>query len=229
MNKKSENLLSPQIAKFKGILPINKPRGKTSFSLVSVLRKLSGEKKIGHSGTLDPFATGVIVLLVGREFTKQSSFFTNQDKEYLATLKLGEATTTFDCDGPTTLFSSLIPTKNAIEKILDRFQGEQTQIPPMFSAKKIGGKKLYELARKGIEIERAPVTIQLKTEMLAYDYPFLTLKIQCSKGTYIRTIAHDIGMHLSCYAHLTALTRTRSGSFHIDDCLDGSTLFAHLH
>lgn len=203
-----------------GILLVNKPKGKTSFNLVSRLRFLSGISKIGHAGTLDPFATGVMVMLVGKKFTKMSDLFLTQDKEYEATLHLGIATDTFDLEGKILSESSLIPTLEEVVQALSYFQGEIWQTPPMFSAKKVEGKKLYELARKGITIERKPVLVKLKTELLSYDYPFLTLRVSCSKGTYIRSIADDLGKHLRTGAHLTKLVRTRSGPFLLQDCIE---------
>lgn len=208
-----------------GIHPINKPPGKTSFSLVRALRKKTNIKKIGHAGTLDPFADGVMILLIGRSFTQKADTFINQDKEYEAILHLGSATTTYDPEGEVTQTSDYIPTLSEIEEALLKFQGTIDQIPPMYSAKKVEGKKLYQLARKGIEIERKPVSITLETKLLNYTYPKLALHITCSKGTYIRSIAHDLGLNLGCYAHLTSLTRTRCGPYHLRDCLDGSELY----
>ncbi len=203
-----------------GLLLLNKPKGKTSFSLVAFLRKVTGVKTIGHAGTLDPFATGVMVMLIGREFTKRSNEFLNHDKQYLATLHLGIETDTYDIDGKIMAQSPIIPTLNEINQALLSFQGTIQQIPPMFSAKKVNGKKLYELARKGKEIEREAKSVTLKTTLISYDYPHLVLDISCSKGTYIRAIAHDLGQMLGTYAHLSALTRTRSGPFELKDCVE---------
>lgn len=207
-----------------GILLVNKPKGKTSFSLVYDLRKSLGVKKIGHAGTLDPFATGVMVMLIGRNYTRLSDQFLCNDKEYLAQVCLGMETDTYDCDGQILAVSPEIPTLEQIKIALNEFQGEIDQIPPMYSAKKQQGKKLYELARKGQIVERKPSRIVLQTELLAYSYPYLELRINCSKGTYIRSIAHDLGVKLGCGAHLTGLIRTRSGTFLLKDCVDGSQL-----
>lgn len=207
-----------------GILLVNKPKGKTSFSLVGALRKRLGVKKIGHSGTLDPFATGVMVMLIGRDYTRQSDQFLGQDKEYLAELFLGSSTDTYDCEGTILSQSEYVPTLNEVQKVIACFQGELEQIPPMYSAKKIGGKKLYELARQGKEVTRATCKIKVKTDLIYYEYPKMVLRVSCSKGTYIRTLAHDIGIQLSCGAHLTNLQRTRSGAFHLKDCIDGVLL-----
>ncbi len=202
-----------------GILLIDKPKGKTSFSLVAILRRLIGVQKIGHAGTLDPLATGVMVLLVGKNFTRQSDRFLSADKEYRGILKLGEATDSYDAEGALTESSDKIPSLEEIQKALSLFQGEVWQTPPMFSAKKIAGKKLYELARKGIEVERAPVKVFMKIILESYTYPHLHLHITCSKGTYIRSLAHDLGKQLGCLAHLLELRRLRSGTFRIEDCL----------
>ncbi len=207
-----------------GILPVHKPKSKTSFSLVSILRKLTGIRTIGHAGTLDPFAEGVMILLIGKKFTRLSNCFLHQDKEYLATLHLGLTTDSYDTEGQVTGESSYIPTSTEIEDTLLKFQGTILQTPPMFSAKKVGGKKLYELARKGITIEREQVPVTLHIELIQYTYPHLTLKVQCSKGTYIRSLAYDIGLELNCGAHLSALTRTRSGNITLQDCCEGAQL-----
>ncbi len=210
--------------KGEGLLLVDKERDRTAFYLVKVLRKISSIKKIGHAGILDPFATGVMVMLIGRPYTKMSDRFLNDDKEYIATLKLGAATDTFDCDGQITKESDLIPTLGEIEEVIQTFQGSTLQTPPMFSAKKIDGQKLYLLARKGIEVERKPIQITVALEILDYSYPELKIRASCSKGTYIRTLAHDIGSKLGTCAHLIALERTRSGCFTLKDCIDAKSL-----
>jgi tRNA pseudouridine55 synthase len=209
---------------FEGVLPICKPKLKTSFSLVTILRKLTHIRTIGHAGTLDPFADGVMILLIGKRFTQLSHRFLHQNKEYLATVHLGIVTNTYDIEGQITAQSSFIPSSSEIEKALLKFQGTIMQTPPMFSAKKVEGKKLYELARKGIIIERQAVSVNLHVELLDYSYPNLKLKVQCSKGTYLRSLAYDIGIELGCGAHLSSLTRTRSGAFTLEDCCDGARL-----
>ena len=207
-----------------GILPICKPKSKTSFSLVTIMRRLTGVRTIGHAGTLDPFAEGVMLLLIGKRFTQLSNRFLNQDKEYLAIARLGITTDTYDIEGQVTAESTHIPSLAEIEAALLKFQGSILQTPPMFSAKKVDGKKLYELARKGITIERQAVPVTLHIELIDYDYPHLELKVQCSKGTYLRSLAHDLGNELNCGAHLSTLTRTRSGTFSLEDCCDGARL-----
>lgn len=209
----------------KGIFPVNKPPGKTSFSLIRMLRKITGIRKIGHAGTLDPFAEGVMIFLIGREYTKQAGTFILQDKEYEAVLYLGITTSTYDPEGEITSQNSEVPKLEQIEASLTHFQGTIQQTPPMFSAKKVGGKRLYELARKGIEIPRQPITISVKTQLINYEYPWLTLRISCSKGTYIRTLAHDLGQRLGCGAYIKKLTRIRCGPYTLQDCFDGSQLY----
>ena len=207
-----------------GILLVNKPKGRTSFSLVAQLRRITGIRTIGHAGTLDPFATGVMVMLIGKAFTRLSQSFLEQDKEYLGKLHLGVATDSYDSEGKVVATSDLIPPLEALKEALSHFQGNILQVPPMFSAKKKGGKKLYELARKGITIEREAQKVTVHTQLISYHYPFMEIYVRCSKGTYIRSIAHDLGQTLSCGAHLCELTRMRSGAFHLKDCIDASVL-----
>lgn len=207
-----------------GILLIDKPAGRTSFSLVAQLRRLSKIKKIGHAGTLDPFATGVLVLLIGKTYTRLSDTFLTSDKTYRATIQLGASTDSYDCTGTILDQSDCIPSKEELEGVLSTYQGSILQTPPMFSAKKVNGKKLYELARKGIEIERAQAQVDVQTKLLDYTYPNVTIEVTCSKGTYIRSLAHDIGNDLGCFGHLSQLTRTRSGTFSLEECVDAPTL-----
>jgi len=207
-----------------GILLVDKAPGFTSFNLVSILRRLTKIEKIGHAGTLDPFATGVMVMLVGRDYTKRSDEFLTSDKQYLATLQLGSTTDSYDIDGAILSSSDIVPTLIEIEKAIDAFQGEILQVPPMYSAKKINGKKLCDLARKGITVERAPVKVRTSIKLITYTYPTLEIEVTCSKGTYIRSLAHDIGALLGCGAHLKELIRTRSGGFCIEDCTPQAAL-----
>ncbi len=207
-----------------GLLLVNKPKGRTSFSLIRSLTKLTGIKKIGHAGTLDPFATGVMIILIGRKYTRLSEHLLFQDKEYIATIYLGTTTDSYDCDGKIVARSKKIPTLQEVVKSLEYFQGEIDQVPPMFSAKKINGRKLYEYARKGEIIERKPCLVKVSSHLLKYEYPEIHIKISCSKGTYIRSIAHELGLNLGCGAYLKDLQRSRSGKFFIEDCIDGSLL-----
>ena len=202
-----------------GILLVDKPASKSSFYLVNVLRRITGIKKIGHSGTLDPFATGVMVMLVGKDYTRRSQEFTGHDKAYTTTLFLGKSTDSYDIEGQITATSDLVPTFEQIQEALTHFQGTIEQVPPMFSAKKHKGKRLYELARKGETVERPPVHVNVMVELVEYTYPHLKLAIHCSKGTYIRSIGHDLGERLGCHAHLETLTRTKSGPFSLNECV----------
>lgn len=205
-----------------GILLVDKPQGRTSFSIIRSLVKKTGIKKIGHAGTLDPFATGVLVILVGRKYTKLSDKLLFQDKEYQAIAYLGTTTDSFDCDGKIVGHSKKVPTLDEILHASQYFQGEIQQEPPMFSAKKIHGKKLYEYARKGLIIDRPPATVRVSLEITSYQYPRVFFSVKCSKGTYIRSIAHELGNMLGCGAYLEELRRSRSGQFSIDQCIDGN-------
>ena len=202
-----------------GFLLIDKPSGVSSFFMVHVLRRRLKQPKVGHAGTLDPFATGLLILLFGRKWTRQADSFLCHDKEYEASLFLGSTTDTFDCTGTLTCGSPHIPTIDEITSVLAEFQGECLQTPPMYSAKKVDGKRLYSLARQGLSVEREPQKIRLTTTVCSYDYPRLDLHVCCSKGTYVRSLAHDIGQKLGCGAHLQGLRRTRSGQFNVDNAL----------
>ncbi|MBM3193731.1 MAG: tRNA pseudouridine(55) synthase TruB [Chlamydiae bacterium] len=201
-----------------GILLVDKPKDKTSFYLVHVLRKITGVKKIGHTGTLDPLATGVMVMLIGSKYTKMTPQLIKHSKTYETTIILGKISDTYDIQGEVKEVSKKVPTLDEISEALLKFQGKISQIPPMYSAKKQNGKKLYELARKGIEIERPPVEVEVETKLLSYNYPYVKLSISCSSGTYIRSIAHDLGISLETGALVFELTRTSSGPFHLNEC-----------
>lgn len=208
-----------------GILLVDKPKGATSFSLVRALRRRLNVAKIGHAGTLDPMATGLMVMLIGKNFTRLSNTFLETTKEYEAELTLGYSTDTFDAEGQVTAHSPLIPTLADVEEALTHFQGETEQLPPMFSAKKINGEKLYDLARRGQTVERKKAKVTMTITLLSYAYPRLTLHVRCSKGTYIRTLAHDLGTRLGSLATLTALRRLASGSFQLANSFPGHLLF----
>jgi len=210
--------------KMEGILLVDKPANMSSFAVVSAARRRLGVKKIGHGGTLDPFATGLLVLLVGRSFTKRAGEFLHGDKSYRATLKLGQSTDSFDLDGTIVESSDKIPTLQEVEEVIARFQGTLEQVPPMFSAKKVGGVRLYELARKGQVIERKAVTVHVQITVIRYSYPELEIEVKASKGTYIRSLAEDIGRQLGSFAHLIALRRLESGRFSLADSVDFAAL-----
>jgi tRNA pseudouridine55 synthase len=208
------------------IIPINKPAGITSHTVVNKLRRFYGIKKIGHAGTLDPFATGVLILLVGRESTKRSDEFMKQDKIYRTKLKLGYISDTYDKDGVIQEYNiQKVPTRSEIESTMASFIGEISQIPPMYSAIKINGKKMYELARKGEYVDIPPRLVNIyNINVLDYNYPYLILDIYCSSGTYIRSLGYDIGMKLGTGAYLEELERRQSGEYTIENCYTLDTL-----
>jgi len=196
-----------------GVLIIDKPEGWTSFDVVAKLRGALRIKRIGHGGTLDPMATGVLPIFIGTA-TRLSNTSTDATKEYLAGIKLGTITDTQDITGNILSENEVTVTFDDLKAILPRFTGPQKQLPPMFSAKKKDGKKLYELARKGIEVEREPKDIEIFKLDLENDNQ---LRVKCSKGTYVRTLCHDIGTALGCGAVMSSLRRLMSGSFKIED------------
>ncbi|MBR4723262.1 MAG: tRNA pseudouridine(55) synthase TruB, partial [Clostridia bacterium] len=202
-----------------GIIVIDKPIGKTSHDMVSFVRRLTGIKKVGHTGTLDPDATGVLPICIGRA-TKAADMLTVSDKAYRTQLVLGKTTDTQDASGKVLKERQVMVTQADIEETVSQFIGEISQIPPMFSAIKKGGKKLYELARQGISVEREPrkVTIyDIVIEEINLDNKTVTLDISCSKGTYIRTLCEDIGEKLGCGAYMNSLVRTKSAGFTLSD------------
>lgn len=224
-----------------GILIIDKPDGWTSHDVVARARRLLREKRIGHTGTLDPFATGVLVLLLGRA-TRLAQFLSGAEKEYEATIRLGYDTDTGDLTGARregvgeAAKDCAAVGREELEAALALLRGEIEQVPPMYSAKKIGGKKLYELARRGEEIERAAVRVRVSEfEVIAYeDGSFMKssgdatcdvrARVVCSAGTYVRTLAESVGEHLGTGAHLAALRRTRAGEFRVERAVSLETL-----
>ena len=200
--------------------------------MVRKVRKALGMKKVGHAGTLDPFATGLLIICAGRPATKMISMIMEGEKEYLATLRLGMETTTQDPEGEVVATHPVgILSETVVEECLQRFRGEQQQVPPIYSALKHKGKPLYHYARQGIAIEKPPRNITIHSLERTDDggeindsAPFLTIRVVCSKGTYIRTLGADIGKALGCGAYLTALRRERSGCFHVRDSVDGKYL-----
>ena len=204
-----------------GIIVINKPEGYTSFDVVSVMKKLFSQKKVGHAGTLDPIATGVLPILLGSA-TKAQDMFPNSDKEYIAEFKLGITTDTLDITGKALTQSNIYVNKFQVEEALKYFKGNIKQIPPMYSALKKDGKKLYELAREGIEVQREQRNITIKEiELMDFNEQEQTgvIRVLCSKGTYIRSICDDLGSNLGCGAIMTNLKRTMACGFKIDESL----------
>lgn len=201
-----------------GFILIDKPAGWTSHDVVAFLRGKLKEKKIGHAGTLDPFATGLLIVGVGRESTKRLDEFKNMDKTYVTTMRLGSISDTDDKTGVVQHVSDTMPSEADIDKALSSFEGEQDQIPPMYSAKKVGGRKLYELARKGQVIERQPSRITIyEIKKRAYAYPDVTIEVCCSTGTYIRTLCRDIGGKLAVGAYCAELRRTAIGTYRVEE------------
>lgn len=203
-----------------GLLNILKPQGLTSFQAVRRVREIIQEKKVGHCGTLDPLATGVLIVVFGRA-TKQASLISGQDKVYRAEVLLGLATDSGDITGKVIEESPVpeIPKENA-EAALRSFIGFSDQIPPMVSALKYGGRRLYFLAREGVTVERAPRKIEIKSiQMIRFESPVLEFRVLCSKGTYIRTLAEDLGRALGVPATLQSLVREKSGDFGIEESI----------
>lgn len=200
-----------------GILLVDKPQGVTSHDVVAKMRRVFRIKKIGHAGTLDPMATGLLLILVGKA-TKASQYLMSMDKEYVGTIKLGETTDSQDADGEVLMTKPVPELAEAdVAKVIKDFMGDQYQTPPMFSAKKINGQKLYNLARKGKEVAREPRVIHVSHyEITKFALPEISFIVRSSKGTYIRTLAHDLGDRLGCGGHLSALRRTAVGQFRVE-------------
>ncbi len=200
-----------------GIILVDKPRGITSHDVVDVVRKKLKIKRVGHSGTLDPLAEGLLIILVGK-CTKLFSKFANFDKEYLGVLKLGEVTSTGDSQGEVTSRGEYKGiSQEQIKEAFSLFLGASEQIPPMVSALRVKGKRLYDLARRGIVVERSPRKINiLSLEILKINLPFVEFRVYCSKGTYVRKLAEDIGEKLGCGAHMVKIMRLNIGPFKIE-------------
>ena len=201
-----------------GVVCINKHEGVTSHTIVNMIRRLYNTKQVGHTGTLDPMATGVLPVMVGRA-VKASEFLTAEDKGYTAEMKLGIITDSGDITGNIISQNSDIPDCVAVENAVSRFVGNIKQTPPMYSALKVNGQKLVDLARKGIEVERQERDIyinSIKVECISEKDGIYRLDVECSKGTYIRTLCTDIGDALGCGAVMTSLCRTKSGNFSLD-------------
>jgi tRNA pseudouridine55 synthase len=197
-----------------GILIVDKPKGWTSFDVVAKIRNKLSVKKVGHTGTLDPMATGVLVLCLGKA-TKLAQEMTGYDKEYIAEITLGAISSTDDAEGKITPKQALPKiSKKEIAKVLKDFEGEILQTPPQFSAKKIKGRRAYTMARKGQEVKLEPVKVKVhELEVLDYKWPILKLRILCGKGFYVRALARDLGAKLGTGGYLSALQRTKVGKF----------------
>ncbi|HXX81717.1 MAG TPA: tRNA pseudouridine(55) synthase TruB [Thermodesulfovibrionales bacterium] len=202
------------------VINLNKPKGISSQQAVTRVKRITGVKKAGHAGTLDPMATGILLVCTG-EATKITRFLSDLDKEYLTMMKLGEKTDTYDSEGAVVQRSEGFSLEQEdVENVLSKFRGTIEQIPPMFSALKMGGRPLYSLARRGIMVERARREVTIHgMEITGFSLPFVEVKISCSKGTYIRSLCNDIGETLGMGAHITSLQRTRIGRFRIEDSI----------
>ena len=207
-----------------GLLLVDKPRGPSSHDVVAHMRRTSGEARIGHTGTLDPLASGLLVLCLGRA-TRLSEYLLGHDKRYLAEVQLGQSTTTYDAEGAVTLVRPVLATHTDVAAALQTFTGTIRQAPPAYSAVKVGGQPAYKLARSGrpADLAARPVTIHT-IELLEYTSPRATILVHCSAGTYIRSLAHDLGQLLGCGAHLADLKRTAAGPF----LLSGAHTLEHL-
>ncbi len=202
-----------------GVLVIDKPVGMTSHDVVQVVRRGTGIRRAGHTGTLDPRASGVLVVLVGPA-VRLSEYVSASDKRYQAIIRLGESTHTYDAEGEITRREAVNITYEQIEEALTQFEGTVEQIPPAYSAKKINGKKAYELARKGVEVELEAKEIDVyHLELLEWDTPEAIIDVFCSSGTYVRSLANDLGDVLGTGGHLVGLRRTKSGEFALRDAV----------
>lgn len=200
-----------------GILNINKGLGLTSFDAVRKIKKIAHTKKVGHTGTLDPEASGVLPICIGGA-TKFADYIMKDDKVYRATLRLGIVTDTYDKEGAVLRTSEVTSSEEEVISVINSFTGRIKQVPPMYSALKVNGQRLYSLARQGIEIERAARDIEIfSIEIIEMDLPFVVFDVTCSKGTYIRSLCYDIGEKLGCGGAMWALVRTRSGFFDIEN------------
>jgi tRNA pseudouridine55 synthase len=211
-----------------GYLLVDKPAGWTSFDVVNYVRRMvanaEGKKpknvKVGHCGTLDPFATGLLILLVGKDYTRRAMELTKQDKTYEATITLGKTSTTGDPEGEIVEYSKQKVAREEIEKVLEGFRGQIQQVPPQFSAIKINGQKAYDLARKGQVVEIPPRTVTIhELELVEYSYPELKIRTHVSSGTYIRTLAEDIGKALQTGAYCSQLRRTGIAQWSIQNAV----------
>jgi tRNA pseudouridine55 synthase len=203
-----------------GVLLVDKPRDHTSHDVIARLRGKLNMKRVGHAGTLDPMATGLLVVLVGKA-TAFSQYLISLDKEYTATMKLGVVTNSQDADGEMLETKPVPPlTTEQVKAAMNTFLGDQYQTPPMFSAIKVNGVPLYKLARKGEEIEREQRFIRVMSwDLLRFESPEIDFRLRCTKGTYVRTLAHDLGQKLGCGAHLTALRRTATDRLNVAQAL----------
>ena len=210
-----------------GFLFVDKPVGISSFKVIRELRKITGVKKIGHAGTLDPFASGLMIVAIGRAYTRQLDRFLGSDKSYRCEMILGKTTTTYDCEGDIVSEMVVAVSDAAVCECIGKFKGSQQQVPPAFSAKKKDGQRAYKAARRGETVVLDPVTVVIhELDVLEVSLPRVAFDVTVSKGTYIRSLVHDIGQALGCGAMANTLCRTAIGSYTLDRAvaLDGLTL-----
>jgi tRNA pseudouridine55 synthase len=209
-----------------GILNFNKARGRTSFSVIGVVRRGSGQRRVGHAGTLDPMAEGVLLVCIGPA-VRITEYLMDLGKTYRGTIRLGEETDTYDAEGQITATREVHVSEAQVRETLASFQGRIEQTPPAHSAVKVGGKRAYEIARAGevVELKSRPVHIE-RIELLRFEPPDVEIEMDCSRGTYVRSLAHDLGRALGCGAHLSALRRTRVGPFSVAEAVDEDALAA---
>ena len=214
----SSSLPGPTELSGKAVL-VDKPYGWSSFKVVRRLRSLTGIRKVGHAGTLDPMATGLLIVLVGRPATRNMEAFMGLDKRYEGTLRLGATTASYDAETPVEDSRPWIHVQlKDLEALTPQFTGAIKQYAPMYSAVKVKGERLYKKARRGEQVERPPRYVEIYTlEWLGQEGPDVRFRVRCSKGTYIRSLAHDVGQALGCGAHLIELRRTAIGSYHVDE------------
>jgi tRNA pseudouridine55 synthase len=211
-----------------GILSVDKPPGVTSFDVVRMVRRETGVKRVGHAGTLDPMASGVLLVLLGQA-VRVSEYLMDLPKSYRATLRLGVSTNTYDAEGEVTAERPVEVSEERLREVLAEFEGEIRQVPPAFSAVKVGGERAYKLARKGEEVALKPRRAHIyRIALTSFDLPEATIEVDCSRGTYVRSFAHDIGEALGCGAHLSALVRTAVGPFTVGRSVGDEALRAAL-
>lgn len=220
MNKETPNKYRSERRLISGLLLLDKPSGPTSHDLVDVIRRGIGVRRVGHAGTLDPLATGLLVICIGPA-ARLAEYLLEKPKRYVARIRFGQSTNTYDARGSyTTDYRLASPSREAVERALSRFRGVITQVPPVYSAIKRGGQKAYELARRGEPVEMEPREVEITSlELTKWEPPECVLEISCSAGTYIRSLAHDLGQALKCGAHISGLRRTASGEFEVVDAI----------
>lgn len=203
-----------------GMWLVHKPTGISSFGVVARVRRITGIRKVGHAGTLDPEAEGLMIILVGKDYTRKADSFLKLDKTYEVEATLGQTSTTGDREGELAQVSDKQPSEDEVREALRKFQGEIMQTPPVYSAIKVGGQRAYKLAREGKEVTIEPRKVTVASiELLNYSYPKLSFRADVSSGTYIRSLAEDIGATLGTGAYMSALTRTRVGDYNLDDAV----------